>query len=167
MGVLERIGATVAREFADLGDVEQLTQLAVRILLAALLGGLLGVQRERHRKPAGVRTHMLVAMGSALLVLLPLQAGMDGESVSRVIQGLLAGIGLLCAGTILKLGGEEQVYGLTSAAGLWMTAAIGVAVGFGRETTAVFAAVLAFAILALEGPLTRLALLGREPPAKD
>lgn len=167
MSVLQQVGDTIAREFSDVGDVEQLTQLVVRILLAALLGGLLGVQRERHGKPAGVRTHMLVAMGSALLVLLPLQAGMDGESLSRVIQGLLAGIGLLCAGTILKLGDDEQVTGLTSAAGLWMTAAIGVAVGLGRETTAVAAALLAFAILAMEGPLTRLALLGRRSRGKD
>lgn len=166
MSVLERIVHTIAREFSDVGDVEQLTQLVVRILLAALLGGLLGIQRERHGKPAGVRTHMLVAMGSTLLVLLPLQAGMDGESLSRVIQGLLAGIGLLCAGTILKLGAEEQVTGLTSAAGLWMTAAIGVAVGLGRETTAVVGALLAFAILAMEGPLTRLAFMGRRRGGK-
>jgi putative Mg2+ transporter-C (MgtC) family protein len=152
MGLWEIVSSTVAAEFSDT-DAQQLTQLAVRMLMAALLGGLLGLEREVKGKSAGIRTHMLVALGSAMFVLVPLQAGMDEESLSRVIQGLLAGVGLLCAGSILKSTGDDQIYGLTTAAGLWMTTAIGVAAGMGREATAVLSTLLALAILALEGPL--------------
>ena len=149
---------TVASEFSDLADAEQVTRVVVRLLIASFLGGLLGLQRERQGKQAGIRTHMLVAAGSALFVLVPMQAGMDSDGLSRVLQGLLAGIGFLCAGSILKLENEEQVKGLTTAAGIWMTAAIGMCAGLGRETTAVLSTLLVLAILALEGPLTRMGL---------
>src|SRR5688572_26162136 len=99
----ERIWAVVVSEFSDLGDVDQLTRFVIRLVLAGLLGGLLGLQRERQGKDAGIRTHMLVAAGSALFILVPVQAGMGEEGISRVLQGLVAGIGFLCAGTILKL----------------------------------------------------------------
>ncbi|MDB5752073.1 MAG: MgtC/SapB transporter [Ramlibacter sp.] len=158
MSAWDTITATIASEFSDIGDLEQLTRLVLRLVLAALLGGMLGLQRERQGKEAGIRTHMLVAAGSALFVLVPLQTGMDEEGVSRVLQGLLAGIGFLCAGTILKLPSEEHVRGLTTAAGIWMTAAIGMACGLGRETTAVISTLLVLAILALERPFRRLGL---------
>jgi putative Mg2+ transporter-C (MgtC) family protein len=146
----DQVTATVAAEFSDVGDIAQLTRIAVRLLLAALLGFALGFEREQHGKAAGVRTHMLVAIGSALFVLVPQQAGTGPADMSRVIQGLVAGIGFLCAGTILKRGRDEQhVQGLTTAAGLWMTAAIGMACGLGRELTAVLSALLALAVLAL------------------
>jgi putative Mg2+ transporter-C (MgtC) family protein len=154
---------TLVGEFSDLGDVAQVTQLVLRLLIASLLGGLLGLQRERQGKPAGVRTHMLVAASSALIVLVPLQMGMDEDALSRVIQGLLAGIGFVCAGAILKLEREEQVHGLTTAAGVWMTSSIGVAAGLGREMTAVVSALLVLGILSLEGPVRRLGLRGRAP----
>jgi putative Mg2+ transporter-C (MgtC) family protein len=158
MSTWETIRRTVGAEFSDLADTEQVTQLVVRLVLASLLGGLLGLQRERQGKEAGIRTHMLVAASSALIVLVPLQMGLDGDAMSRVLQGLLAGVGFLCAGSILKLPAEEHVRGLTTAAGIWMTAAIGVAAGLGREMTAVIATLLVLAILALEGPLRRLGL---------
>ena len=146
----DQVTATVVAEFSDVGDVAQLTRIGVRLLLAALLGFALGFEREQHGKAAGVRTHMLVAIGSALFVLVPQQAGTGPADMSRVIQGLVAGIGFLCAGTILKRGRDEQhVLGLTTAAGLWMTAAIGMACGLGRELTAVLSALLALAVLAL------------------
>ena len=152
----DTVTATIAREFSDAADAEQVTQLVVRMMVAALLGGLLGFEREMSGKSAGIRTHMLLALGSAVLVIVPQHLGMGEEALSRVVQGLLAGVGLLCAGSILKHTGEEQIYGLTTAAGLWMTTAIGVAVGLGRGSTAVIGTVLALAILALEGPLGRL-----------
>jgi putative Mg2+ transporter-C (MgtC) family protein len=152
----ETVASTIAAEFSDATDARQVTQLVVRLLLAALLGGLLGFEREVSGKSAGVRTHMLVAMGAALVVLVPLQSGMEPEAISRVIQGLLAGVGLLCAGSIIKSAGEDTIRGLTTAAGLWMTTAIGIAVGMGREATAVIAALLAWGVLALEEPLRRL-----------
>ena len=147
---------TIAKEFSDVGDVEQFTRLAVRLLVAAILGGILGVQRERHGKAAGVRTHMLVALGAALFVLVPQQWGMDEADLSRVIQGVVAGVGFLCAGSILK-SDDDQVRGLTTAAGIWPTAAMGVAAGLGREMTAALSALLALAILSMEGPLRSLA----------
>lgn len=150
------VAQTVAAEFSDVGDAEQLTQVIVRTLMAAVLGGVIGFEREFHGKPAGIRTHMLVALGSALVVLVPLQAGFGEDAMARVVQGLLAGIGFLCAGSILKLEGEEHIRGLTTAAGLWMTTGIGLAAGMGRETTAVLSTVLALVILALERPLNRL-----------
>jgi putative Mg2+ transporter-C (MgtC) family protein len=159
MNAWDRISATVVSEFSDLPDREALTRVVMRLLIAALLGGMLGLQREYHGKEAGVRTHMLVAIGSALFVLVPLQAGAGTADLSRVIQGVVAGVGFLCAGTILKISGsgDEQVRGLTTAAGIWLTAAIGIAVGLGREMTGVLCTVLALAVLALEGPIRRIA----------
>ena len=139
----------VRADFSDLPGVGAVTQLVLRMLLAALLGGVLGYQRERQGKEAGLRTHMLVALGSAFFVLVPLQAGMSIGDLSRVLQGLIAGIGFLIAGTILKSQAEGHIHGLTTAAGLWLTGAVGVAVGLGREASAVLGAVLAFIILAL------------------
>jgi putative Mg2+ transporter-C (MgtC) family protein len=147
---------TVTQEFSDVPDAEQFTRLVVRLLVAAVLGGMLGMQRERHGKAAGVRTHMLVALGAALFVLVPMQAGMASEDLSRVVQGVVAGVGFLCAGSILK-SGDDHVRGLTTAAGIWLTAAIGLAAGMGREMTAALSALLALAILAMERPLRRLA----------
>jgi putative Mg2+ transporter-C (MgtC) family protein len=133
-------------DFSDLPDVVAVTQLLLRLGLAAILGGLLGFQRERAGRPAGLRTHMLVALGSALFVLIPLQAGMPLVEMGRVLQGLTTGIGFLGAGTILKRG--VHIEGLTTAASLWVTAAVGVAAGMGREMSAVLGTVLTFIILA-------------------
>ncbi|MBT2322193.1 MgtC/SapB family protein [Variovorax paradoxus] len=146
----DEAASTIAAEFSDVGDVAQLTRILVRLLLAAVLGFALGFEREQQGKAAGVRTHMLVAIGSALFVLVPQQTGIMPADMSRVIQGLVAGVGFLCAGTILRRGREERhVEGLTTAAGLWMTAAIGMACGLGREVTAMISALLALAVLAL------------------
>ena len=149
MNLWNDIAAAVASEFSDVPDIRQFVRLVVRLLLASLLGFALGFEREQQGKAAGLRTHMLVAIGSALFVLIPQQAGVEPADMSRVIQGLIAGVGFLCAGTILKQGkeDEQQVQGLTTAAGLWMTAAIGMACGLGRETTAVLSTLLALAVL--------------------
>ncbi|TBU83540.1 MgtC/SapB family protein [Phytopseudomonas dryadis] len=144
MSFWDAVAATLAAEFSDLDNPEQFTQVTLRLLLAALLGGLLGLERETHGKAAGIRTHMLVAMGSALFVLVPAQMGAEHDAMSRVIQGLVAGIGFLCAGTIIKKGDSQaEVKGLTTAAGIWLTAAIGITVGMGREATAVLVTLLA------------------------
>jgi len=144
---------TLVAEFADITDAKQITQITVRLLMAALLGGILGFEREQQGKAAGVRTHMLVALGAALFVLVPQMSGAEADAMSRVVQGVIAGIGFLGAGTILKnkLEGEsvEHVKGLTTAAGLWMTAAIGVSAGVGREATAVLSTLLALVIFSV------------------
>jgi len=152
----QQITNTLATEFSDLPDAAQTTRVVLRLTMAALLGGLLGWEREQAGKAAGVRTHMLVAMGTALFVLISQQIGMDNEDLSRVIQGVAAGVGILCAGTILKSGHFNDVKGLTTAAGLWLTAAVGVAAGLGQELTAVLATFLALVILAVVPLLVRL-----------
>lgn len=143
----DEVAQTAAAEFSGLTDAAQITRIVLRLLVAALLGGLLGLEREAHGKAAGLRTHMLVCMGSALFMLVSQQAGITDTDQSRVIQGLIAGIGFLGAGTILKGRDEEKVKGLTTAAGIWMTAAIGVAAGLGLEVTAVLSTLLALMIL--------------------
>lgn len=140
---------TVVQEFSDLGDASDITRVVVRLLVAIALGAMLGYERESVGASAGLRTHMLVCLGSALFVLIPLQAGMKIEDVSRVLQGVTAGVGFLGAGAILKSQHDGQITGLTTAAGVWLTAAVGVAAGMGREATAVLSAVFALVILSL------------------
>ena len=149
MNTWQTIWNTVAEDFADIPDVAQGTRITVRLALAAVLGGVIGYERESKGKAAGLRTHMLVALGSALFVLVVQQSGGSADSVSRVIQGLVAGIGFLGAGAILHNRSDPHIRGLTTAAGVWMTAAIGVAAGLGRELTAILATLLALVILAL------------------
>lgn len=155
----QEVWQTLHSDFADNGDARQMTQITVRLLIAAILGGILGFEREQKGKAAGVRTHMLVAMGAALFVLVPQIGGSQADAMSRVIQGVIAGIGFLGAGTILK-GKEEEagqhVKGLTTAAGLWMTAAIGVAAGLGKESTAVLSTVLALAVFSVMPRIVKL-----------
>ncbi len=144
-----RIGDTLLAEFSDVNDVEQITRILTRLLLAAMLGGVLGYEREQRGKSAGIRTHMLVAIGAALFVLVPQQAGMVIADQSRVIQGIVTGIGFLGAGAIIKHRSEEDVKGLTTAAGVWLTGAIGIACGLGRESTAILSTLLALIVLAM------------------
>lgn len=148
-GWLTESWLTIQREFSDLGNAEDVTILVVRLTVAALLGGLLGYERETTGASAGLRTHMLVSVGSALFVLIPLQAGMQVQDLSRVLQGVIAGIGFLGAGAILKQKERNDIKGLTTAASVWMTAAIGVAAGMGREGTAVLSALFGIVILAI------------------
>lgn len=145
----QEIGATLQEEFSDLPSVSQVVRVVLRLVLAAVLGGALGFEREQKGKSAGLRTHMLVAIGSALFVFIPEQVGVKVADMSRVLQGVIAGVGFLGAGTIIKGKEEENVKGLTTAAGIWLTAAIGVAAGMGREASAVLSTVLALIILAL------------------
>lgn len=144
----------VRAEFSDIADVGQIVIVLVRLTLAAVLGALLGYQREAVGSAAGLRTHILVSLGSAIFVLVPLQAGMALGDLSRVLQGLLAGIGFLGAGAVLKRSDNDEIMGLTTAANIWVTAAIGMAIGMGRETTALVST--GFALIVLE-------VLGRLP----
>ena len=144
----QQISDTFVAEFSDFNDVTELTTLIIRLLMAALLGGILGFEREHRGKAAGIKTHMLVAVGSALFVLIPQQAGLSEAELSRVVQGIIAGIGFLGAGAILKKGADEKdLKGLTTAAGIWLTSAIGVAAGLGRESSAILCTLLALIIL--------------------
>jgi putative Mg2+ transporter-C (MgtC) family protein len=138
---------------SGLPDARQLVHVLIRLIAASLLGAVVGMERERARKPAGVRTHVLVSLGTAVLVLACSGVGMDLEGVSRVIQGIATGIGFVGAGSILKLSEERDIQGLTTAAGIWMTAAIGVAVGLGSLGVALLSTLMTLIILALAAPL--------------
>ena len=136
---------------AGMADRGHLAIVLIRTITAVLLGGIVGIQREKVGKPAGLRTHMLVCLGTAVVVLGCSGIGMDMDGLSRVIQGIVTGIGFIGAGTILKLTDQREIQGLTTAAGLWMTAAIGVAVGLGALGLAVIATVLMVIVLSLQG----------------
>ena len=148
MEILNEIWKTIQSEFSDISNVTQVTTLVLRLVIASILGGLIGYERELKGKSAGLRTHMLVALGSALFILTPQQAGASPEDVSRVLQGLIAGIGFLGAGAIMIGQQRENDTGLTTAASVWITAAIGITVGIGLETTAVLSTLLTLIILA-------------------
>ena len=113
-------------------DVAQIMRVGSRLLVAILIGALIGIQRELTHKPAGLRTHMLVALGTAMVVVTAAEAGMASADLSRIIQGVITGIGFLGGGAILKLTAEHEIHGLTTAAGIWMTAAAAAAAGLGQ-----------------------------------
>jgi putative Mg2+ transporter-C (MgtC) family protein len=132
-------------------DAAHLIRVVTRICTAALLGGIIGGERERAGKAAGLRTHMLVSLGCALFVLFPAESGVSKSDLSRVIQGVAAGIGFIGAGTILKRTDSGEVEGLTTAASIWLTGAIGLAVGAGQLWLPAVAVALAWVILSVLG----------------
>ena len=119
-GVLESVLETWRRDFSDLPDVAGITRLVTRLAVAAALGGILGLEREAQGKDAGLRTHMLICVGAALFVLVPQQAGIEGEGLARIIEGVIDGVGFIGGGAILKLSDERLIEGLTTAAGIWL-----------------------------------------------
>jgi len=131
-------------------DRTRLGIVLIRVIGAVLLGAVLGIEREWAGKPAGLRTHMIVCLGTAVVVLACTEVNMSLDGLSRVIQGIVTGIGFIGAGTILKLTEEREIQGLTTAAGLWMTAAIGIAVGLGALGLAVIGTIVTLLLLGLE-----------------
>lgn len=140
-------------EILELPPPATLVADLVRLLLAALFGGLIGWQRERVHKAAGLRTHVLVSLGSALFVLAGRESSFSTADLSRIVQGVVAGIGFLGAGVILKRAEQNEVHGLTTAASVWLTAGVGVATGAGQVWLALAAAAVGWLTL---GPLERL-----------
>jgi putative Mg2+ transporter-C (MgtC) family protein len=136
---------------AGLSNFGQLGHVLIRVIAATVLGAIVGFEREKAGKPAGLRTHMLVSLGTAVVVLACSGIGMDLDGLSRVIQGIVTGIGFIGAGSILKLSEEREIKGLTTAAGLWMTAAIGVTVGLGALGVALITTVMTVTVLAVVG----------------
>ncbi|GIW82790.1 MAG: hypothetical protein KatS3mg105_4597 [Gemmatales bacterium] len=137
----------------DAPNWRQFGVVAARLLIAALFGGLLGFDRERLGKGAGLRTHMLVCVGSALFVLTAASTGMQEGDLSRVIQGTATGIGFIGAGVILKRVEAGAIHGVTTAANVWLVAAVGMAIGIGQISLAVCGSVLGFLILTLVSPI--------------
>jgi putative Mg2+ transporter-C (MgtC) family protein len=144
-------------------------QLALRLCVAVIAGGILGLNREIHGKSAGPRTHALVALGGALAAMLTLQLR-DGyyvpqlDALSRVIQGTLTGIGFLCAGVILRVN-EGRTIGLTTAATIWTCAVIGLLCGLGHWPIIAIATALVMIVLVLGNPAERalIRIFKREP----
>jgi len=136
-------------------------ELAIRLVAALLLGGVIGIDRRLHGKPAGLRTMALVSLGAATFTLVGIEAMLqiyEAEQAagieqtirldtSRVIAGIVGGIGFLGAGAIIQ--GRGRVHGMTTASGIWMTAAVGVACGLGQFILAGIATALAFGVLVL------------------
>jgi len=121
-------------------------EFVVRLIMGFILSGLVGLEREVSLKPAGLRTHILVGLGSTLLTVLSLNA-FAGSDSARVAASIIIGIGFLGAGTIIKT--NEKVIGLTTAATLWIVASIGVAIGAGFYILAIVATILTFLVLRL------------------
>ena len=138
---------------SGLPNVRQLVHVLIKLVAATVLGAVVGFQRERAGKPAGIRTHILVTLGTTVFVLTCSGVGMSMDGLSRVIQGIVTGIGFIGAGSILKLDEERDIQGLTTAAGVWMAAAIGVAVGLGSLGVALLSTLFTLVILTLAGPL--------------
>lgn len=155
MSTLSIIWQTVVTEFSDITDLEQATVVVSRLGLAVLLGAVIGYERERRGKDAGLRTHMLVTLGATIFILVPATSGMETADVSRVMQGVVSGIGFLGAGAILKQERGQEVKGVTTAASIWVAAAIGVSIGYGREATAVASTIIALFVLAIVGQLEK------------
>jgi len=118
-------------------------ELFFRVIVAIVLGGLLGLEREVYHKPAGLRTHMLISLGTVLFVLTAILWG--GDDPGKLLSGLITGIGFLGAGSIIKSG--EHVAGMTTATSMWVSAAIAMAVGFGYYSIGIVGTCLAIIVL--------------------
>lgn len=139
--------ALVAELTAGFEDPTDLLRITVRLIAATVLGAVIGLQRQSVGAAAGLRTHMIVALGAALFVIAPSRVGMSADDLSRVIQGVVTGIGFIGGGAILKRTEAGEISGLTTAAGLWLTTAIGIAAGLGRIGLAGLVVVLTWVIL--------------------
>ena len=124
-----------------------IVDIFLRLVLAAGLGGAIGLEREYRHKPAGLRTNMLIALGSALFSVLSIEVGAGAGSPDRIAAQVITGIGFLGAGAILRTG--DNVHGLTTAATIWVNAAIGMAAGIGEYRVAIGATAITLAVLAL------------------
>jgi putative Mg2+ transporter-C (MgtC) family protein len=134
-------------ELQSMPSAQHLLRISIRLIVALAAGGLIGIQRELTHKPAGLRTHMLLALGTACILIGADEAGMSKSDLSRVLQGLVTGIGFLGGGAILKLTAEHEIHGLTTAAGIWMTAAASAAAGLGQLALAVVGVCLGLLVL--------------------
>lgn len=134
---------------SEIPDSYELISVTFRLVLAAIVGAIPGFQREMLGQPAGLRTHMMVAVGAAIFVMAALEAGASTGDTTRVIQGLATGIGFVGAGAIMKSKEDQAIHGLTTASSVWLTAGLGTAVGMGRVWLPVLGSVIALVILSI------------------
>jgi putative Mg2+ transporter-C (MgtC) family protein len=137
----------------------ELVELVGRLALAAAIGAVIGIDRELHRKPAGMRTHALVALGACLFTIIGMLAAgepaLDLAAPGRIIQGIVAGVGFIGAGAIFRQADRSMGHGLTTASTIWIVAAMGTAAGAGLWRTALAATTIAIVILLLGDPVDR------------
>jgi len=126
--------------------MEIIYEQALKLIFAVVLGGLVGWERERSHKPAGLRTHILVCLGSTLITVVSI--GYFAEDYARIVAGIITGIGFIGAGTIIAQG-NKGIHGLTTAASLWAVAAIGISIGIGWYVLSSIATVLITVVLFL------------------
>ena len=138
---------------------DDLGLIVLRLLAALVIGAAIGIERHLHGQAAGLRTHAVVAMASALAVLIVAPISSTGvaqaDAQSRVLQGILTGVGFLGAGVILHAAGKHRIHGLTSAALIWITAVFGALCGHGRIDVAVVGAAMLLVVLLLGGRIER------------
>ena len=130
-----------------MSNFDMVVRVSFRLILAALCGAFIGWERLRSGQAAGLRTHMLVSVGACLFALIILESTSSNADVSRVIQGIVTGVGFLGAGTILKGDTAHPARGLTTAADIWVMAAVGTAVAAGYDFMAFLGTVLTWVIL--------------------
>ena len=124
-------------------------EAGLRLLLAAFLGGIIGFQREKANKPAGLRTHILICLGSALFTVVSVLGFTGNVDPSRIAAGVVTGIGFIGAGVIFRGMRGDKVMGITTAASIWVTAAIGIAAGAGLYIIASATALVTVLVLML------------------
>jgi putative Mg2+ transporter-C (MgtC) family protein len=134
--------------------MDPVLEIALRLMAATLVGSVIGLNRDLHGKPTGVRTMGLVGLGSALIVVAAGLVGGDGDA-TRAVQGIVTGIGFLGAGVIVKDSTSGRIHGLTTAATIWLTAALGVTCGLGHWALALMATGLSLVVLIFGGPIER------------
>ena len=141
-------------------------EITLRLAAALAVGAVIGLNRDLQGKPAGVRTHSLVCVGSAAIVVAEILSGGSAEGISRVMQGILAGVGFLGAGVIMQREDGQRVEGLTTAATIWIAAVLGAASGAGHYELVGITIVLTLAALLFGGPLEDAfaRLVGRRRP---
>ena len=148
------------------------TEIILRLGVAALAGGSIGLNRDLHGKPIGLKTLALVSLATAMLLVLVHtdEARIVTDAGSRVMQGILTGIGFLGAGVIVHSGRHFRVRGLTSAACTWLAACIGIVCGLGQWRVVIIALIITFAVLTVGGRMERWLhkrLGGKDGPHKD
>lgn len=123
--------------------------IVIRLAMSIAIGGLVGIERELEHKPAGLRTIILVCLGSTIFMLIGFELGLIGSELGRIIAGVVTGIGFLGAGAIIRARGE--VYGLTTAATIWLASGLGLAIGAGYYILAIIACIFVLVVLRILG----------------
>ena len=125
------------------------TTIVIRLAVSIAVGGLIGLERELEHKPAGLRTIILVCLGSTIFMLIGIELGLLGNDIGRIVAGVVTGVGFLGAGAIIRARGE--VYGLTTAATIWLVSGLGLAIGAGYYILAIIASVSVLVVLRILG----------------